>query len=106
MVPYLGHMADNGRFGPGRNPRFDDDLIGLDPDDPDAQAFAQHLDRMQRCGPNFTVEASIDGVADFADSTNRSGGLRWWVAVTLVSLIGVLVASWDILLRAAHWLSQ
>lgn len=97
-------MADS---APGRNPRFDEDLIGLDPTDPEAQAFAEHLDRMQRCEPAFTVEASINGVADFADSSNRLGGIRWWGAALLATLIiiGVLVASWDIIVRALQWLS-
>ena len=46
---------------PQRSPRFDDDLVGLDPDDPDAQAFAAHLDRMQQQSPTFTVEGYLDG---------------------------------------------
>lgn len=32
----------------GRSRQFDDELLGLDPDDPEAQAFAAHLDRMHR----------------------------------------------------------
>ena len=56
--------------GTERHPRFDDDLIGLDPDDPEARAFAEHLDRMQRCDPAFTVEGSLRGVAEFADTKN------------------------------------
>ncbi|SFQ60482.1 hypothetical protein SAMN05421810_110165 [Amycolatopsis arida] len=97
-------MVDN--RGPVRHPRFDDDLVGLDPDDPEAQAFAAHLDRMQRSGPTFTVEASLAGIADFADSTNRTGGLRWLVAVVVVCLIlvGVLVSAWDTIGRALEWL--
>ena len=51
-----------------RSPRFDDDLVGLDPDDPDAQAFAAHLDRMQQQRPAFTVEGYLDGVRAFAVS--------------------------------------
>jgi hypothetical protein len=92
---------------PARNPRFDEELIGLDPRDPEVQAFAAHLDRMQRCEPGFTVEASLDRVAEFAESSNRAGGLRWWVAATVVVLIvlGVLVASWDIVVRALAWLA-
>ena len=90
-----------------RNRRFEDDLVGLDPEDPEAQAFAAHLDRMQRCEPGFTVEASLSRVQDFAESSSRAGGLRWWVAATIVVLIvlGVIVASWDILVRAIQWLS-
>ncbi|GAA5164493.1 MULTISPECIES: hypothetical protein [Amycolatopsis] len=90
-----------------RNPRFEDDLVGLDPEDPEAQAFAAHLDRMQRCEPGFTIEASLSRVEDFAESSSRAGGLRWWVAATIVVLIvlGVIVASWDIVVRAIAWLS-
>lgn len=90
------------------NPRFHEDLVGLDPADPEAQEFARHLDRIERCGPAFTVEASIDGVADFADSSHRAGGLRWWTAVAVVCLIliGVIVASWDIVLRTLAWLAE
>ncbi|WP_106176801.1 hypothetical protein [Prauserella shujinwangii] len=99
-------MADNP--GARHHSRFDDDLVGLDPHDPEAQAFAAHLDRMQRCEPAFTVEASLNRVAEFADSSNRAGGLRWWVAVTVVCLIllGVLVAAWDIIGSALEWLAR
>ena len=75
---------------PERSPRFDDDLLGLDPDDPEAQAFAAHLDRMQRQGPAFTVEGYLDGVRAFADSANRAQGGRWWAAVVLVGLLLVV----------------
>lgn len=99
-------MADFGPTGPGPHPRFHEDLVGLDPFDPEARAFAEHLDRMERCGPNFTVEASLSGVADFADSSNRLGGLRWWISVLVVALIilGVLVAAWDIVSLTIQWL--
>jgi hypothetical protein len=99
-------MADFGPTGPGPHPRFHEDLVGLDPFDPEARAFAEHLDRMERCGPNFTVEASLSGVADFADSSNRLGGLRWWISVLVVALIilGVLVAAWDIVSLTLQWL--
>ncbi|HKS49332.1 MAG TPA: hypothetical protein VJT49_30335 [Amycolatopsis sp.] len=98
-------MADR---EPARNHRFDEDLIGLDPSDPEAQAFAAHLDRMERCEPTFTIEASLHGVAEFADSSNRASGLKWWLAVAVAALIvlGVLVSSWDIIVRAVAWLSQ
>jgi hypothetical protein len=77
--------------------RFADDLIGLDPTDPDVQAFAAHLDRMQRVPPAFTVEGSLAGVGEFADSANRARGFRRLSAVTVVALIllGVLVVIWD-----------
>jgi hypothetical protein len=99
-------MAEIGPTGWGPHPRFHEDLVGLDPFDPEARAFAEHLDRIERCGPNFTIEASISGVADFAESSNRLGGLRWWASVALVVLIifGVLVAAWDIIGHAITWL--
>ena len=70
--------------------RFDDELVGLDPDDPEAQAFAAHLDRMQRQGPAFTVEGYLEGVRTFADSANRAEGGRRWAAVVLVGLLLVV----------------
>jgi hypothetical protein len=73
------------------SPQFDDELVGLDPDDPEAQAFAAHLDRMQRQGPTFTVEGYLDGVRNFAESANRAHGGRRW-AVVLVGLL-LLVAA-------------
>jgi hypothetical protein len=73
--------------------RFDDELIGLDPDDPEARAFAQHLDRMQRQRPGYTVEGYLDGMKDFAESANRAQGLRWWFSLLLVTLL-LLGAVW------------
>ena len=75
---------------PERSSRFDDDLLGLDPDDPEAQAFAAHLDRMQRQAPAFTVEGYLEGVRTFADSANRAEGGRRWAAVVLVGLLLVV----------------
>jgi hypothetical protein len=87
---------------PGRRPptdRFDDDLVGLDPDDPEARAFAEHLDRVERCRPGYTVEGYLSGIGDFADSANRLGGHRKLMASILVILIllGVTVTAWDAL---------
>jgi hypothetical protein len=75
--------------------RFDDELIGLDPDDPEACAFAQHLDRMQRQRPGYTVEGYLDGMKDFAESANRAQGLRWWFSLLLVTLL-LLGAVWAV----------
>ena len=72
---------------PAHSGRFDDELVGLDPDDPDAQAFAAHLDRMHRERPAFTVEGYLDGVREFADSANRAEGGRRWAAVGVVVLL-------------------
>ncbi|WP_034272694.1 hypothetical protein [Haloechinothrix halophila] len=91
----------------GPHSRFTDDLIGLDPDDPEARAFAAHLDRMERSGPNFTIESSLAGVADFAESTNRMDGVRRhfaWLVVTLI-LLGVLLGAWETLRLALTWLA-
>jgi hypothetical protein len=71
----------------GRSPQFDDELLGLDPDDPEAQAFAAHLDRMRHERPAFTVEGYLDGVREFADSANRAEGGRRWAAVLVVLLL-------------------
>ena len=82
---------------PGRSGKFDDELLGLDPDDPEAQAFAAHLDRMQRQRPAFTVEGYLDGVRDFAESANRAEGGRRWAAVLVVVLLllGVAYVVWE-----------
>ncbi|MCO1655989.1 hypothetical protein [Pseudonocardia humida] len=82
-----------------RSRQFDDELVGLDPDDPDAQAFAAHLDRMQRLRPGFTVEGYLAGVTDFADSANRAEGGRRWAAVLVVLalLLVAVYAVWDAL---------
>ena len=93
------------RRDPAESRAFDDpawhseDLVGLDPEDPEAQAFAAHLDRMRRSRPGFTVEGYLDGVTEFADSANRANGARRLLAVVLVGLLllvaGVLI--WDAL---------
>jgi len=77
---------------PRHSPRFDDELLGLDPDDPDAQAFAAHLDRMQHQRPAFTVEGYLDGVRAFAESANRAEGGRRWAAVALVAMLLAVAA--------------
>ncbi len=84
---------------PDRN-RFHEELIGLDPDDPEVRAFAAHLDRISnnhRSG--YTVEGYLGGIADFADSANRLGGHRRLTVLILITLIlgGVGVAVWDAL---------
>jgi len=77
----------------------DDELIGLDRDDPEVRDFADHLDRMHRERPMFTVEGYLAGVRDFADSANRAHGGRRLAAVVLVGLLlavtGFLI--WDAL---------
>ncbi|WP_309115808.1 hypothetical protein [Saccharothrix sp.] len=75
---------------------LDDELIGLDPDDPETKAFAEHLKNMRREQPAFTVEGYLAGVENFADSANRAGGLRRLSAVVVVLLIllGVAVSVW------------
>ncbi len=83
----------------GRSRQFDDALLGLDPDDPDAQAFAAHLDRMERQRSAYTVEGYLDGVREFADSANRAEGERRWGAVLVVLALLAVCAYlvWDAL---------
>ncbi|MGH3519094.1 MAG: hypothetical protein ACRDQ7_17060 [Haloechinothrix sp.] len=101
-------MVEQGSQGSRPHPRFGDDLVGLDPDDPEARAFAEHLDRMERCRPAFTVEASLEGFADFAESSNRLGGSRWLFSALIVGLIllGVVVGAWDTLNDLLEWLAR
>ncbi|HEY6422524.1 MAG TPA: hypothetical protein VIY28_04595 [Pseudonocardiaceae bacterium] len=79
---------------------LDDELIGLDRDDPEVQAFSEHLDRARRQYPGFTVEGYLFGVTDFAESANRAQGLRRAAAVLVVALIllGVAITVWEVLL--------
>ena len=78
--------------------RLEDALIGLDRDDPEVRAFSEHLDRTHRPHSSFTVEGYLSGVSDFADSANRTQGLRRVVAVLVVMLIllGVAVTVWEV----------
>ena len=78
-----------------------DELVGLDPDDPEAREFAAHLERMHRDRPSFTVEGYLDGVTDFADSANRAQGGRRLLAVVLVGLL--LVVAGFVVWEAAHF---
>ena len=93
-------MSEDPEEGPRRDPasdRFSDDLIGLDPDDPEARAFAEHLDRVQKVRSGYTVEGYLDDMSDFADSANRLGGhYRLMVTIlTLLILAGFAIAAWD-----------
>lgn len=89
--------SDQGRPNEQERRRLDEDLIGLDRDDPEVQAFSEHLERTHRLPPSFTVEGYLSGVSDFADSANRSQGPRRVAAVLVVTLIllGVAVAVWE-----------
>lgn len=80
--------------------QFDDELVGLDPDDPEARAFAAHLDRQQQVRSGYTVEGYLSDVSDFADSANRLGGHYKLMAGILVLLIllGVTITAWDAIL--------
>ena len=57
---------------PGPPPPFDDELIGLDPDDPEAAAFAEHLARMRNTQPRFTVEGELAQMGEFAHALKAS----------------------------------
>ncbi len=80
----MSGLHDRRRAEQNRSGQFDGELVGLDPDDPEAQEFAEHLDRMRRDRPAFTVEGYLAGVGEFADSANRAVGGRRWAAVLLV----------------------
>lgn len=69
-----------------------DELIGLDPDDPETRAFADHLRRMQSPTPSFTVEGYLRDVGEFANSANRAVGHRRLMAVLVVGLLLLSVA--------------
>ncbi|MGH3934317.1 MAG: hypothetical protein ACRDS1_04960 [Pseudonocardiaceae bacterium] len=73
--------------------RLDDELIGLDRDDPEVQAFAEHLDRAHRQRPGFTIEGYLSHVTDFAESANRAQGLRRAAAVLGVALVLIWVTA-------------
>ncbi|SES31301.1 hypothetical protein [Actinokineospora terrae] len=106
-------MAETGTFGDSeesgdavrraRPNRFHDDLVGLDPTDQEAREFAEHLDRVERVRPSYTVEGYLGGVRDFAESANRLGGHYRLTAGILAALIllGVVVAAWDALVFIA-----
>lgn len=83
----------------GPTGRFADDLIGLDPHDPEVRAFAEHLDRMEQPPQNLTIEGYLDGVTRFADSANRIGGLRrqFVVLIVLLLLLSVGIVVWNAL---------
>lgn len=78
---------DPGRPDRGVDASIADELIGLDLDDPETRAFAEHLGRMRSSRPSFTVEGYLHGVSEFADSANRAQGGRRLSAVALVVLL-------------------
>jgi hypothetical protein len=92
-------MATTSSFpdDPDKPTSVDDELIGLDPDDPETQAFVEHLERQQRVRPSYTVEGYLSDMGDFADSANRLGGHYKLMAGILVLLIllGVTITAWD-----------
>ncbi|MGH3768504.1 MAG: hypothetical protein ACRDS0_34420 [Pseudonocardiaceae bacterium] len=90
--------SDPGQLDEPERRRLDDDLIGLDRNDPEVRAFREHLERAHRAYPGFTVEGYLSGVTDFADSANRAQGLRRVAAVVVVALILVTMADalWEI----------
>ncbi|HYZ09410.1 MAG TPA: hypothetical protein VE709_12675 [Pseudonocardiaceae bacterium] len=96
-------VSDSQRNEPGADAaerrRLDDELIGLDRDDPEVQAFAEHLERTHRQRPGYTVEGYLSGVADFADSVTGAGGGRRLVGIGVVALLllGAVFAVWEAL---------
>ncbi|TDV55344.1 hypothetical protein [Actinophytocola oryzae] len=99
-------MATTSSFpeDPNESPRLEDELIGLDPDDPETRAFRAHLERQHRVRASYTVEGYLSDVGDFADSANRLGGHRKLMAGILVLLIllGVTITAWDALVFVWH----
>ena len=95
-------MSDTPDDGPRReqpSERFHDELLGLDPDDPEARAFAEHLDRVEKVRSGYTVEGYLADMSDFADGANRHGG-HYRLMVTILALLilaGFAVAAWDAL---------
>jgi hypothetical protein len=74
---------------PPRGPEglFADELIGLDPNDPETRAFAEHLTRMRGVPPASTIEGYINGVGRFADSAIRLEGHRRLMVMLVVGLL-------------------
>ncbi|MDV6013362.1 hypothetical protein [Haloechinothrix sp. LS1_15] len=97
-------MTDN-TSGPHR--RFSEDLVGLDPDDPEAQAFAEHLDRMETSRSAFTVEGALQGVSDFAESSTKLGGRKRQLVslVVILTLLGFVAMNWETISGLAKWLT-
>jgi hypothetical protein len=92
-------MAVNASADEPGSHRDREDLLGLDPHDPEVREFADHLDRIEQNRSGYTVEGYLGGISDFADSANRLGGhhrLTVMILITLI-LVGVLVAVWDAL---------
>ncbi|MGH3978242.1 MAG: hypothetical protein ACRDRZ_04455 [Pseudonocardiaceae bacterium] len=96
-------VGDPQRDGPGSEAderrRLDDELVGLDRDDPEVQAFAEHLARTRRARPAYTVEGYLSGISDFAESANRAGGGRRLAALVVVGLLllGAAYVVWNAL---------
>ncbi|HEY2762938.1 MAG TPA: hypothetical protein VGJ13_02830 [Pseudonocardiaceae bacterium] len=92
-------LGDSSSEGPdvGERRRLEAELVGLDRDDPDVQAFSEHLGRIHRQRSTFTVEGYLHGVRDFAESANRAQGLARVAAVLMVGLVlaGVAYAAWQ-----------
>ncbi|HEX7658204.1 MAG TPA: hypothetical protein VF444_01895 [Pseudonocardiaceae bacterium] len=81
---------------PPRGPTglFADELLGLDPNDPETRAFAEHLTRMRGLPTASTVEGYLDGVGQFADSANRlRGHRRLMVTLVVLLLLAVVVGA-------------
>lgn len=76
-----------------------DELIGLDLDDPETRAFAEHLRRMRATHPNYTVEGYLANIGEFTSSANRVVGHRRLTAVIVVGLLllGVAYAIYEAL---------
>lgn len=95
--PSSSNPSSNGHDSGDPTERFADELDGLDHEDPEVRAFAEHLDRMHHSYSRATVEGMLRGVGIFAHSANRARGNRRVAAVLVVSLMlfGVLFTVWN-----------
>ena len=86
------------------NDPIEDELIGLDPDDPETRAFAEHLRRMQAPSNSFTVEGYLRGFGEVANSANRANGNNKLTTLILVGLLllGVVWAVWQTLVEVVN----
>ncbi|MBP2330850.1 hypothetical protein JOF56_011235 [Kibdelosporangium banguiense] len=92
-------MAVNASPDEPASQRYREDLLGLDPHDPEVREFAAHLDRIETSRSGYTVEGYLGGISDFADSANRLGGHHRMTVLIVIVLIlgGVGLAVWDAL---------
>lgn len=84
--------------------QFAHELGDLDHQEPEVREFAAHLQRMHHSYARATVEGTLRGVDDFADSANRARGGRRTAVVFVVGLMlfGVGFTVWNAVLYMFH----